>query len=71
MNAAKFETHLIKMLGYMGCILITIFSIAAAIASVATLALIFIEGDYFNLIASVAFAFVAVIGWSIRKNTLI
>lgn len=71
METNKIDARIAKIIGFLGCILLTLFSIVAAVISLTCLVLIFIEGDCYNIIASVAFAFIACIGWSIRKDTLV
>ena len=60
-----------KVIGFFGCLFLTIFSGIFAMVSMSCLVMSVIEGDILTAILSVFAGFVAWMLWSIRKDTLL
>ena len=61
----------LKVLGFAGSLLLTIFSGLFAMVSLSCLVVSIIEKDFFSVIASLAAGVVAWTMWSVRKDTLV
>ena len=61
----------LKALGFAGCLLLTIFAGVLALMAVSIFIVSIIDGDLIAVGASIACAFLAVLCWSIRKDTLV
>ena len=61
----------LKVIGFAGCFLLTLFAGVLAVMAISILAISIIDGDFIALAASIACAFLSVLCWSIRKNTLV
>ena len=71
MEDSKVSKGFIKALGYAGYILMTIFSGIFAMISVFALALSVIEKNFLSVLACVFAGAIALILWSVRKDTLV
>lgn len=60
-----------KVLGFAGSVLLTIYAGLFAMVSLAALCMSVIEKDFLSMVASAAAGFIAWMFWSIRKDTLV
>lgn len=61
----------LKVLGFAGCLLLTIFAGVLALMAISIFIVSIIDGDLIAVGASIACAFLAALCWSIRKHTLV
>ena len=61
----------LKVLGFTGCLLLTIFAGVLALMAISIFIVSIIDGDLIAVGASIACAFLSALCWSIRKNTLV
>lgn len=61
----------LKVIGFAGSVLLTIFSGVFAMVSLSALVVSVIEKDFFSVIACLASGVIAWVLWDIRKDTLV
>lgn len=61
----------LRVLGFTGCLLLTIFAGVLALMAISIFIVSIIDGDLIAAGASIACAFLSALCWSIRKNTLV
>ena len=61
----------LKIIGFAGCFLLTLFAGVLALMALTLFGISIIDGDLIAVGASIACAFLAALCWSIRKNTLV
>lgn len=61
----------LKVIGFAGSVLLTIFSGVFAMISLSALVVSVIEKDFFSVVVSAGAGFLAWMFWSIRKDTLV
>lgn len=60
-----------KVIGFAGCLLLTVFAGMFVMTALGLMVVSIVEGDLFTAIASAACGFIAWMMWNIRKDTLV
>lgn len=71
METRKINDLAAKIIGFLGCAMLTIFAGMFALSAIGTLVISIIDKCFFTTIACAACAFIAWCLWSVRKDVLV